>query len=172
MEANAVRCGHLRSAPLGECGWFCGDRRDICSFPDLGARCPGWRVSCRPAVFCVDSRRCTRAPLSLRRSRRRSRIHPPGIVIKQENMEYKRAVHHAAVVLDLCAKAKKNVKDLFESPDNEVESLRLKTKDYEMIIAQHVNFTLMVIQEQEKEGGGAAAAEGAPAAEGEEKKAE
>ena len=55
---------------------------------------------------------------------------------------------------------------------NEVESLRLKTKDYEMIIAQHVNFTLMVIQEQEKEGGGAAAAEGAPAAEGEEKKAE
>ena len=38
-------------------------------------------------------------------------------MIKQENMEYKRAVHHAAVVLNLCAKAKKNVKDLFESPD-------------------------------------------------------
>lgn len=30
---------------------------------------------------------------------------------------------------------------------NEVESLRLKTKDYEMIVAQHGNFTLIVTQQ-------------------------
>ena len=50
-------------------------------------------------------------------------------------------------------------------PQNEVESLRLKTKDYEMVIAQHTNFTLLVIQEPVKE---------TPAEEegGEEKKAE
>ena len=36
-------------------------------------------------------------------------------------------------------------------PQNEVESLRLKTKDYEMVIAQHSNFTLLVIQEPVKE---------------------
>lgn len=50
---------------------------------------------------------------------------------------------------------------------NEVESLRLKTKDYEMILAQHGNFTLIVIQqtankkkgEEDKEGEAAAPAE-------------
>jgi hypothetical protein len=30
---------------------------------------------------------------------------------------------------------------------NDVESLRLKTKDYEMIIAQQGNFTLIVVQQ-------------------------
>ena len=102
-------------------------------------------------------------------------------MIKHENMEYKRAVHYTAVVLELCAKTRKFVRELFESPDvswqstpsggtlsmplvahsrarppsrppqNEVESLRLKTKDYEMVIAQHTNFTLLVIQEPVKE---------------------
>ena len=91
-------------------------------------------------------------------------------MIKHENMEYKRAVHYTAVVLELCAKTKRFVKELFESPDNEVESLRLKTKDYEMIIAQHSNFTLLVIQEQVKEVAVEEAAAGAEG--GEEKKAE
>ena len=40
-----------------------------------------------------------------------------GIVIKHENMEYKRAVHYTAVVLELCAKTRKFVRELFESPD-------------------------------------------------------
>jgi hypothetical protein len=30
---------------------------------------------------------------------------------------------------------------------NEVESIRLRTADYEMVIAQHGNFTVVVIQE-------------------------
>ena len=49
-----------------------------------------------------------------------------------------------------------------------MESLRLKTKDYELIVAQHGNFTLVVVQqslnhkkklddETEKEGEAAAA---------------
>ncbi len=50
---------------------------------------------------------------------------------------------------------------------NEVESLRLKTKDYEMVLAQHGNFTLIVIQqtankkqsEEDKEGEAAAPTE-------------
>ena len=51
--------------------------------------------------------------------------------------------------------------------ENEVESLRLKTKDYEMVIAQHTNFTLLVIQEPVKETPAEEGGEG-----GEEKKAE
>jgi len=40
-----------------------------------------------------------------------------GIVIKYENMEYKRAVHQAHLVLDLCAKSKRYIRELFEPPD-------------------------------------------------------
>ena len=40
-----------------------------------------------------------------------------GIVVKYENMEYKKAVQHAALVLDLCAKSKKYMRELMELPD-------------------------------------------------------
>ncbi|CAM9888602.1 unnamed protein product, partial [Chrysoparadoxa australica] len=70
-----------------------------------------------------------------------------GIVIKYENMAYTAAVHHAALVLDLCSKSSKYMRELFEPPDNEVESLRLRTNEQEMIIAQHDNFTLVVVQD-------------------------
>ena len=90
-------------------------------------------------------------------------------MIKYENMEYKKAVQHAHLVLDLCAKSRKYMRELFEQFDvshcfiqpsdrshllacldqNEVESLRLKTTDFEMIVAQHGNFTLLVIQDTE-----------------------
>ncbi|CAM9377919.1 unnamed protein product, partial [Choristocarpus tenellus] len=69
-----------------------------------------------------------------------------GIVIKYESMEYREAVHHAALVLDLASKSKKYMRELFEPPDNDVESLRLRTGEHEMIIALHDNFTLVVIQ--------------------------
>ena len=71
-------------------------------------------------------------------------------------------------MLDLCTKAREHIKTLFESPENEVESLRLKTDFYarmpasalraarpdapppqEMIVSQHNNFTLVVIQMEE-----------------------
>lgn len=73
-----------------------------------------------------------------------------GIVIKYENMTYKSAVHHAHEVLSLIGKASKYVKDLFDAPDNEVESIRLRTLEYEMIIAQSGNFTVIVTQNPTK----------------------
>ena len=74
-----------------------------------------------------------------------------GIVIKwdqvSEPMPYIKAVQHAHLVLDLCSKSKKYVRELFDAPDNEVESIRLRTDYYELIAAQHGHFTLIVIQE-------------------------
>ncbi|CBN74959.1 hypothetical protein Esi_0060_0081 [Ectocarpus siliculosus] len=70
-----------------------------------------------------------------------------GIVIKYESMEYRAAVHHAALVLDLASKSKKYMRELFEPPDNDVESLRLRTGEHEMIIALHESFTLVVVQQ-------------------------
>jgi dynein light chain roadblock-type len=40
-----------------------------------------------------------------------------GIVIKYESMGYQQAVHHAALVLDLAAKSKTYMRELFEPPD-------------------------------------------------------
>ncbi|EWM25080.1 Dynein light chain [Nannochloropsis gaditana] len=71
-----------------------------------------------------------------------------GIVIKYENIEYKRAVQIAHLVLDLASKAKRAARNLLESPENEVESIRLKSRDYELIVGQSGNFTLAVVQNQ------------------------
>mmetsp|Transcript_8854 Transcript_8854/g.9368 ORF Transcript_8854/g.9368 Transcript_8854/m.9368 type:complete len:123 (+) Transcript_8854:49-417(+) len=73
-----------------------------------------------------------------------------GIVIKYENMSYKTAVHHAHQVLSLSSKASRYIRDLFDAPDNEVESIRLRTVEYEMIIAQMGNFTIIVSQTPSK----------------------
>jgi len=43
--------------------------------------------------------------------------HQKGIVIKYENVEYKRAVQIASLVLDLASKAKRAVRDLLEPPE-------------------------------------------------------
>ena len=43
--------------------------------------------------------------------------HQKGIVIKYENVEYKRAVQIASLVLDLACKAKRAVRDLLEPPE-------------------------------------------------------
>ena len=40
-----------------------------------------------------------------------------------------------------------HVRELFDPPDNEVENIRLRTDDYELIAAQHGHFTLIVVQE-------------------------
>lgn len=73
-------------------------------------------------------------------------INNDGIVIKYENMQLKTAVHYAHLVLSLSGKASKYIRDLFEAPDNEVESIRLRTSAYEMIVAQAGNFTIIVTQ--------------------------
>ncbi|KAJ1463316.1 hypothetical protein M885DRAFT_504972 [Pelagophyceae sp. CCMP2097] len=94
-----------------------------------------------------------------------------GIVIRHEHMEYKTAVHHAYLVLSLCSKARKHMRDLLDAPENEVESVRLKTDLYEMIISQHGNFTLVVIQMEEPAAVALEAAEVVEGAEGEKKEA-
>ncbi|GMI12337.1 hypothetical protein TrRE_jg187 [Triparma retinervis] len=62
-------------------------------------------------------------------------------------MPYEVAVQHAHLVLDLCSKSKRHIRELFDPPDNDVENIRLRTDDYELIAAQHGHFTLIVIQE-------------------------
>lgn len=46
-----------------------------------------------------------------------------GIVIKYEHMSYRTAVHHAHLVLSLCGKASKYLRDLFEPPDVNILNL-------------------------------------------------
>lgn len=79
-----------------------------------------------------------------------------GIVVKYENLEYKEAVMHAYHVLSLYSRTKKHLQKLFPDPnESEIEWLRLRTKMHEMIIAQHLRFTLVALQTAE-------AAESAP----------
>ncbi len=66
-----------------------------------------------------------------------------GIVIKYENMSYRTAVHYSHQVLGLTSKASKYIRELFDAPDNEVESIRLRTLQHELIIAQMGNFTII-----------------------------
>jgi predicted regulator of Ras-like GTPase activity (Roadblock/LC7/MglB family) len=68
----------------------------------------------------------------------------------EQGLTYLKAVHHAHQVLGLCAKAKHYIRELRElipPPDNEVENIRLRTDDHELIAAQYGNFTLIVTQE-------------------------
>lgn len=53
-------------------------------------------------------------------------IQNEGIVIKWEGMEYLKAVQVAYLVLDLCSKSKKYIRELFDPPDNDVEVRKLK----------------------------------------------
>ena len=87
-------------------------------------------------------------------------------------MSYRTAVHHAHLVLSLYAKASKYIRDLFEPPDNEVESIRMITKEYEMVIAQHGNFTLVATHSKIKVPEVKAAVEGGEKKEGEPEKKE
>jgi ArsR family metal-binding transcriptional regulator len=74
-----------------------------------------------------------------------------GIVIKYEVLKYKEALHYAHLVLALYSKANKYIKDLFpQENNNEVESIRMITKSYEMVIAQHGNFTLVALHTKNK----------------------
>ena len=80
-----------------------------------------------------------------------------GIVIKwdtlseKNTMSYQKAVQHSHHILDLCSKSKTHIKELFDPGENHVESIRLRTEEYEMIVAQQGNFTLVVIQDEEND---------------------
>jgi dynein light chain roadblock-type len=95
-----------------------------------------------------------------------------GIVIKYENMSYRTAVHYSHQVLGLASKATKYIRDLFDAPDNEVESIRMRTTQCELMIAQQGNFTIVCTHAHvEEEEVVAAGAEG-ETTEGEEAKKE
>ncbi|TMW67688.1 hypothetical protein Poli38472_011308 [Pythium oligandrum] len=73
-----------------------------------------------------------------------------GIIVKHENIEYKEAVMHAYHVLSLFGRTKKHIQKLFPDPnESELDWLRLRTKLHEMLISQHLRFTLVVIQKAE-----------------------
>ena len=86
-----------------------------------------------------------------------------GVVLRHENLGAadKLGIHHAYHALDLMNKARDHIRTLFEAPENELESVRLKTDNYEMIISQVGNYTLCVMQKppvEEVAGEGEAAA--------------
>jgi len=74
-----------------------------------------------------------------------------GVVLRWEQegeqLAYQKAVQYSHHVLDLCNKSKAHIKDLFDPQDNQVESVRLRTDDYELIAAQEGKYTLVVIHE-------------------------
>ncbi len=73
-----------------------------------------------------------------------------------------------ALVLDLYQKSKLSVRGLLEPADSEIENVRLKCPEYELIVSQHGNYTMMVMQsfkaEPAGEGEEGGAAPAAPAA--------
>ena len=91
-----------------------------------------------------------------------------GIVIKYENMSYRTAVHYAHQVLGLASKASKYIRELFDAPDNEVECIRMRTVQCELMIAQIGNFTIVCTHSNIEEEVVVAAKEG----EGEKKEGE
>nr|CCA17078.1 conserved hypothetical protein [Albugo laibachii Nc14] len=72
-----------------------------------------------------------------------------GIVVRYENLEYREAVMYAYHVLALYSRTRRQVAKIMGSAlqeNEELEWLRLKTKLHEMIIAQHLRYTLVVLQ--------------------------
>ena len=86
-------------------------------------------------------------------------------VMRGERYSSKVDVYSFGVILVAMIRAEANIIEFF------FESLRLKTDFYEMIVSQHGNFTLVVIQMEEVAEPVAAAGE-KKEGEGEEKKAE
>ena len=85
-------------------------------------------------------------------------------------MSYRTAVHYSHQVLGLASKATKYIRDLFDAPDNEVESIRLRTTQSELMIAQQAILLLYApITKRMKSGASASAGAGA---EGEKKEGE
>ena len=73
-----------------------------------------------------------------------------GIVLKYNGMEYERAVHTATLCLDMMEKSKAGMSTVMEPADCEVENVRLKTNNYELIMSQMNNFTMIVTQSFQK----------------------
>mmetsp|Transcript_37591 Transcript_37591/g.68696 ORF Transcript_37591/g.68696 Transcript_37591/m.68696 type:complete len:102 (+) Transcript_37591:185-490(+) len=60
--------------------------------------------------------------------------------------QYDVAVQTVTQVLDLMQKSKLVLQKVMDPAENELENLRLKSDNYEMIVSQHGNFTMIVNQ--------------------------
>ncbi|GBG30809.1 Dynein light chain roadblock-type 1 [Hondaea fermentalgiana] len=77
-----------------------------------------------------------------------------GIVLRYEGWPseegdggYRKCVQLAGTVANLVNHCSQGCQDMLAPPNNEVECLRLKTRNYEMIVAPGANFTMVAIQE-------------------------
>mmetsp|Transcript_16884 Transcript_16884/g.48206 ORF Transcript_16884/g.48206 Transcript_16884/m.48206 type:complete len:177 (+) Transcript_16884:240-770(+) len=94
-----------------------------------------------------------------------------GIVLRYEGWPnedgdggYRKCVQLAGTVSNLVHHSSQGCQDLLAPPNNEVECLRLKTREYEMIIAPAPSFTMVAIQDNtrpRKEASGSSYGEGA-----------
>lgn len=80
-------------------------------------------------------------------------LNSDGIVIRWDQvgspMPYQRAVHHAHHITELHNKSTAYVRELFEPEDGPVENVRMRTRDYEMIVSSLGSYTLAVFQEDD-----------------------
>lgn len=60
-------------------------------------------------------------------------------------MTYETAVQYSHHIIDLCSKSKAHIKELLDDDDEEVESVRVRTNHYELIVAEEGNYILAVI---------------------------
>eukprot|EP00753_Platysulcus_tardus_P003045 PLAT12209.1.p2 GENE.PLAT12209.1~~PLAT12209.1.p2 ORF type:complete len:137 (-),score=58.88 PLAT12209.1:166-531(-) len=73
-------------------------------------------------------------------------INSDGIPIKRYAMDYPKAVHYSALLLDLVAKSRSFMTRLLEPGSNEVQNIRLRTLEHEVIVAPGRGFILIVLQ--------------------------
>eukprot|EP00615_Pteridomonas_danica_P020222 CAMPEP_0114388120 /NCGR_PEP_ID=MMETSP0102-20121206/7725_1 /TAXON_ID=38822 ORGANISM="Pteridomonas danica, Strain PT" /NCGR_SAMPLE_ID=MMETSP0102 /ASSEMBLY_ACC=CAM_ASM_000212 /LENGTH=122 /DNA_ID=CAMNT_0001545471 /DNA_START=27 /DNA_END=395 /DNA_ORIENTATION=+ len=69
-----------------------------------------------------------------------------GIVIRYEGRTYDEAVHLVSGVLGLYQKSKLAVTHLLNPEDSAIENIRLKSNDYELVVSQEGNFTMIATQ--------------------------
>ena len=75
-------------------------------------------------------------------------LNSDGIVIRS-TMDNQRAVHHAHHITELYNDSVAQIKSLFDHPeDSRVENVRMRTKNYEMIVSSVGSYTLAVFQEE------------------------
>lgn len=78
-------------------------------------------------------------------------INSDGIPIKQQGMDYNRALHLSAVITDLTAKSQQYFRELMERGENDIENIRLMTSKHEVIVAPGKDYSMIVLQEPHKE---------------------
>lgn len=61
-------------------------------------------------------------------------------------MPYQRAVHHAHHITEIYNKCIAQANELFDPEDGQVENVRIRTEEYEMIVSSLGSYTLAVFQ--------------------------